>query len=185
MKIFKIVLVIINKTVFITVIMCQIAVTASIIIIVIIVAPIKLIIIPQEHDEITKLKNEISYVRGMYERSESRIISLEEERSRLEAATKELERSIASANYSPNSAVHRQVGLSFTTYFCTAIFLHSDSFLLSSFVHFCFFSYSLSSYPCLFPFFLFRILSHFSSFFPLTALYCSGLIRTQTLKADP
>ena len=74
-----------------------------------IVAPIKLIIIPQEHDEITKLKNEISYVRGMYERSESRIISLEEERSRLEAATKELERSIASANYSPNSAVHRQV----------------------------------------------------------------------------
>ena len=45
----------------------------------------------------------------MYERSESRIISLEEERSRLEDATKELERSIASANYSPNSAVHRQV----------------------------------------------------------------------------
>ena len=132
----------------------------------------------------------------MYERSESRIISLEEERSRLEAATKELERSIASANYSPNSAVHRQVrvvmcwvgwvlngtstvhGLLFLTLFCP--FLLSFNFLASVLC----FSYSLS----LFLFVSFSnlfVLSFFPFPFLLTFLHYSGLIRTQTLKADP
>ena len=55
------------------------------------------------------LKKQLSHITGLYERSESRISSLEEERSRLESETKLLERSIASAIHAPISSVHRQV----------------------------------------------------------------------------
>ena len=63
----------------------------------------------KENNETEVLKKQLSYITGLYERSESRISSLEEERSRLESETKLLERSIASAIHAPISSVHRQV----------------------------------------------------------------------------
>lgn len=64
-------------------------------------------------DDITKLQNELKHITGLYERSETRVASLEEERARLEAEAKELERSISRSIHEPSSStsVHRQVGL--------------------------------------------------------------------------
>lgn len=64
-----------------------------------------------EMEDITKLRDEIKHITGLYERSESRVVSLEEERARLEAETKELERSISRSIHEPSSStsVHRQV----------------------------------------------------------------------------
>ena len=71
----------------------------------------------KENNETEVLKKQLSYITGLYERSESRISSLEEERSRLESETKLLERSIASAIHAPITSVHRQVRLSYFNIF--------------------------------------------------------------------
>jgi predicted nuclease with TOPRIM domain len=62
-------------------------------------------------DDVTKLQSELKHITGLYERSESRVASLEEERARLETEAKELERSISRSIHEPSSStsVHRQV----------------------------------------------------------------------------
>lgn len=63
-------------------------------------------------DDVTKLQSALTHITGLYERAESRVASLEEERARLEAEAKELERSLSRSIHEPSSStsVHRQVG---------------------------------------------------------------------------
>ena len=64
-------------------------------------------------EEISKLKSEIESLSGLYERSKARIAIVEEERTRLEAETKDLERTISRSIHSLptpiNTSVQRQV----------------------------------------------------------------------------
>lgn len=64
-------------------------------------------------DEISRLKSEIESISVLYERSKARIAVVEEERTRLEAETKDLERTISRSMHPistpTNTSVQRQV----------------------------------------------------------------------------